>query len=66
MKKLFLVTDKSGRSAKPYKLDYSHIIKHFDLDECDSDSEESLNDYLDECEMGDIWQHHSLSFERIS
>lgn len=66
MKKLFLVTDKSGRSAKPYKLDFNHIIKHFDLEECDSDSEESLNEYLEECEIGDIWHDHSLSFERIS
>jgi len=53
--KQFLVTDKSGRSAKPYKLDANDIELGWDLLEEDWDSEQTLGEYLGDCEVGDKW-----------
>ena len=54
--KFFLAEDRTGRSAKPYKLDKTHIERTWDLDEEDWNSEITLREYLDECEEGDSWE----------
>lgn len=61
--KSFLVKDLSGRSSKPYKLDLNHILKHFDLDELDDYSGESLGDYIETCEVGDKWRSGAIKIE---
>lgn len=62
--KLFIVTDKSGRSAKPYLFGYAHIKAHFPLEEED-ENEQSLSEFIDECEIGDSWQTSSLEIKHI-
>ena len=64
--KYFSVTDKTGRSMKPYKLSKSHIQKHWDLTEEDWDTEETLEDFLDSCYIGDTWNTRTEKFECIS
>lgn len=54
--KYFLVTDKSGRSMKPYKLDKTHIMKTWDLSEEDWDTEKTLGDFLEDCYIDDKWE----------
>lgn len=53
--KYFAVTDKTGRSMKPYKLDKTHIENTWDLSEEDWDTEQTLGDFLDDCYIGDTW-----------
>jgi polyphosphate kinase 2 (PPK2 family) len=53
--KYFLVTDKSGRSAKPYKLNRSYIEKTWDLGEEDWDGEQTLGHFLEDCYIADTW-----------
>jgi hypothetical protein len=64
--KHFLITDKTGRSMKPYKLDITHIQKHWDLTEMDWDDEQSLGDFLEDCYIGDIWNTRTEKIECIS
>jgi len=54
-KKSFQVTDRSGRSAKPYRLDGEHIKNTWDLEEQDDSTEKTLEDFLEECFIGDVW-----------
>jgi hypothetical protein len=63
LEKYFLVTDKSGRSNKPYKLDKQHIEKTWDLSETDWDTEKSLEEFLDNCYIGDIWNTRTEKIE---
>jgi hypothetical protein len=65
-RKEFLVSDKSGRSAKPYKLDDIHIKKHWNLSENDWNTEEKLSDFLDRCDVGDSWCTNSEEIECIN
>lgn len=64
--KEFIVKDKSGRSAKPYKLDIDHIKRKFDLSETDWNDEMSLLEFLDESEIGDTWNTDNLKIECIN
>jgi hypothetical protein len=64
--KYFSVTDKTGRSAKPYKLDKTHIQKHWDLDEEDWDGEQTLGDFLEDCYIGDTWNTRTVKFECVA
>lgn len=66
MEKIFLVRDKTGRSHKPYKLDKISIEKFWDLSEEDWDSEQRLSDYLNESDIGDIWNTGTEKFQCIS
>ena len=61
--KYFDVTDKTGRSMKPYKLDKTHIEKTWDLSEEDWDSEKTLADFLENCYIGDTWNTRTVKFE---
>lgn len=65
VKKEFLVTDKSGRSAKPYKMDIDHIKKHFDLDDMDYNTEQTLRNFLEESYIGDVWNTADLKIKCI-
>lgn len=64
--KYFAVTDKTGRSTKPYKLDKTHIEQNWDLDETDWDSEETLGDFLEDCYIGDTWNTRTEKIECIA
>jgi len=64
--KHFSVTDKSGRSMKPYKLTKSQIEKNWDLDEEDWDTEQTLRDFLDSCYIGDTWNTRTEKIECVS
>ena len=61
--KQFLVFDKSGRSAKPYRLDITHLRETWDLDETDWDDEIALGEWLDDCEIGDRWETNECRIE---
>ena len=63
--KHFLVTDKTGRSMKPYKFDKQHIEKNWDLSEADWDTEKSLEEFLDNCYIGDTWNTRTEKIECI-
>ena len=63
--KYFAVTDKTGRSMKPYKLIKTHIEKTWDLTDEDWDTEESLGDFLEDCYIGDTWNTRTEKFECI-
>lgn len=63
--KYFLVTDKTGRSAKPYKLDKAHIEKTWDLEEVDDTSEQTLGEFLEDSYIGDTWSTNTEKFECI-
>ena len=65
-KKYFAVTDKTGRSDRPYKLDKTHIEEHWDLEEVDWDTEEALGDFLEDCYIGDTWNTRTEKFECIA
>lgn len=65
-KKEFLVTDKSGRSIKPYKLDKEHIEKNWDLSDEDWDGKETLGEFLDDCYIGDVWETQTEKIECFS
>lgn len=64
--KYFSVTDKTGRSMKPYKLDMTHIKKTWDLSEEDWDTEQTLGDFLEDCYIGDTWNTRTEKFECIA
>ena len=64
--KYFLVTDKSGRSMKPYKLNKTDIEQSWDLTEEDWDTEQTLSDFLENSSFGDFWNTQSVEFECIS
>lgn len=64
--KYFAVTDKTGRSARPYKLDKTHIENHWDLDEIDWDTEETLGEFLEDCYIGDTWNTRTEKIECIA
>lgn len=64
--KYFMVTDKSGRSMKPYKMDKSHIQKHFDLTQEDWNSEQTLGEYLTESAFGENWETENSKTECIT
>lgn len=64
IKKTFKVTDKSGRSIKPYTFDKEHIKEHWDLLE-ESWDEQTLGDYLDESYIGDVWETREIKMECI-
>ena len=63
--KIFQVKDKSGRSAKPYRLDSEHIKKTWDLEEQDDNTEQTLGDFLEECFIGDIWNTTDIRIECV-
>lgn len=54
-KKIFKVTDMSGRSAKPYRLDCEHIKNTWDLEEESDSTGQTLGDFLEECYFGEFW-----------
>jgi hypothetical protein len=64
--KYFAVTDKTGRSMKPYKLNKTHIEKNWDLSEQDWDNEKTLGDFLEDCYIGDVWNTRTEKFECIA
>jgi len=64
--KYFSVTDKTGRSMKPYKLDKTHIEKTWDLSEEDWDTEQTLGDFLEDSYIGDTWNTRTEKFECIA
>ena len=64
-KKIFKVTDRTGRSAKPYRLDSEHIKKTWDLEEQDDNTEQTLGDFLEECFIGDIWNTTDIRIECV-
>lgn len=57
---MFLVIDKSGRSAKPYNLSEEHLRKRWDLKETDHNTEITLEEYLDNCNIGSKWRTNSI------
>lgn len=61
----FIVTDKSDRSAKPYTLTELHLRKHWDLFEQDNYTEKTLQEYLDDCEVGDEWNTNAIEILHI-
>ena len=61
-KKTFKVTDKSGRSIKPYTLDKNHIEQFFDLSE-EGWNDQTLEDYLSDSYIGDIWETREQKIE---
>ena len=63
--KQFLVYDLSGRSTKPYKLDEIDIKTNWDLDEEDWDTEQTLNDFIEECYIDDSWNINSIKIKCI-
>jgi hypothetical protein len=63
-KKTFKLTDKSGRSIKPYVFDKEHIEENWDLLEEDW-NEQTLGDYLDESYIGDVWETSEVKIECI-
>ena len=54
-KKTFKVTDKSGRSIKPYTFDKEHIKEHWDL----------LEEGWNEQTLGDVWETREIKMECI-
>ena len=62
-KEYFIVFDKSGRSAKPYHLDITHIRETWELDELDWDGETTLGEWLNDCKIGDRWETSSCRIE---
>ena len=64
-KKIFQVTDRSGRSAKPYRLDGEHIKNTWDLEEQDDSTEQTLKDFLEECYCGEFWNTNDIRIECI-
>lgn len=52
---MFLVYDKTGRSAKPYKLTKAHIRDNWELDEEDEYGT-SLQDFIDDPSEFDSWE----------
>lgn len=63
--KKFLVTDMSGRGTKPVVLGLKHIKQNWDLTEEDWDTEETLGDFLENCELGDVWKTNSEKIECV-
>ena len=55
IKKTFKVTDKSGRSIKPYTFDKEHIKEHWDL----------LEEGWNEQTLGDVWETREIKMESI-
>lgn len=64
LEKKFLSKDLSGRGEKSYTLTESHIRNTWDLDETDDD-DQSLEDFLDNSEDGDIWRNGTEYLENI-
>ena len=64
-KKIFQVTDRTGRSAKPYRLDGEHIKNTWDLEEQDDSTEQTLKDFLEECYCGEFWNTNDIRIECI-
>jgi len=62
-KKYFEITDKTGRSMKPYIFDKKHIEKNFDLTEEDWDNEETLGEFLNNCYIDDTWNTRTLKIK---
>jgi hypothetical protein len=48
---------------KPYKFDKQHIEKNWDLSETDWDTEKSLEEFLDNCYIGDTWNTRTIKIE---
>lgn len=65
-KKYFSIIDKTGRSSKPYKLDKAHIENSWDLSEEDWTSDQTLEDFLEDCYIGDVWETRTEQIECIS
>lgn len=62
--KTFKVTDKSGRSIKPYKFSEEHIREYWDLLDEGWDGQ-TLEDYLNTSYIGDIWENREAKIECI-
>jgi hypothetical protein len=56
-KKIFQVTDRTGRSAKPYIFDGEHIKNTWDLEEENDSTGQTLEEFLEECEVGEFWDN---------
>ena len=57
MKKVFQIIDRSGRSAKPYMFDGEHIKNTWDLEEEDDRTGQTLEEFLEQCEVGEFWDN---------
>lgn len=55
VEKYFTWTDKTGRGELPIEITETHIRNTWDLDEED-DNDISLENYLDDCYIDDIWE----------
>ena len=64
IKKTFKVTDKTGRSIKPYTFDKEHIKEHWDLLE-ESWDEQTLGEFLDESYIGDALENAEPSIDYV-
>lgn len=58
--KQFMVYDRSGRSERPYNLGFNDLMANWDLAEQDDNLEQTLEDYLNESEYGDIWESNTI------
>jgi hypothetical protein len=61
----FLLYDRSGRMTKPITVNKLHLLTNFDLEEIDWNSEQPLSEFLDEAEVGDVWETDSVKIEKI-
>jgi hypothetical protein len=55
----FIVTDKSGRSAKPYEMTHDQVA----LIGAGESWQEELNEWLDDCDSGDIFDQHNIKIQ---
>lgn len=65
--KHFIVTDKTGRSSKPYRLTGSYLKEYWDLTDEDWVNDVSLGDFIEDCELDDVWENDTveITLERI-
>ena len=56
MEKTFLCKDTSGGGRTSQELDEQHIRKYWELEDTDEDGEQTLDEYLEDCEIGDEWK----------
>lgn len=61
----FYSKDLSGRGIPPVILPKSHILKTWDLAETDDYSEETLSEFLENSEPGDMWRSGTEQLENI-
>jgi len=61
---MFIVTDKSGRSVKPYILNAEQLKRTWKLSSVDDD-DIPLEDFVDMSVDGDIWETSSIKIQCV-